>query len=197
MKKRIDIDKKSYEDRCNKNREIALEREKKKRARSCTNVHQEAPEATNSNSNSNSRSSKEDLENIETETETEIYSFEEFKKINRDTKEDSLNNDMIKCLEMMCELWYEIKEKPKPLYKWFIRLLDNYIWKTSQGRYNRVDFNEQVFKRYTYHREKKTKIKDYKKSLSTRFSNFIRYKKQNDWHKRDRQGTVWKGDSWR
>ena len=36
--------------------------------------------------------------------ETNIYSFEEFKKINWDYENDSLNGEMLKALEMMCEL---------------------------------------------------------------------------------------------
>jgi len=87
FKNRLDNDKEEYNKKCKKNKDIALDREEKKkheRARTCTNVHHEAPQPTNSNSNTNSNNinnniiNKEDINILSKDnTETKVSESKE------------------------------------------------------------------------------------------------------------------------
>jgi hypothetical protein len=76
MQKRLEIDKEAYKKKCEKNREIALEREKNKRTPESTNVHERTPESTtstNSNSNSNTNTNILPTEEAKPLAEKKVY----------------------------------------------------------------------------------------------------------------------------
>lgn len=107
--------------------------------------------------------------------------FQEFINLNDLEKDKPLNKEMIKCLEYMVELGYEIKEKPKELTKRFITTIWSYFGRNPEGQLIYVDFNKEVLSRYTHHKEKQDHIEKYKMSLLTRFKNYLKYKQNKKW----------------
>lgn len=170
MKNRIDHDKEMYDAKCKKNKDISDKyRKDKKSNRSVTEwIPNDIPENPKSKSNSNI---SKDIEGL--------------KQLNKEYREEEnstpLKREMMECVEYWYEMGWEFKwwyTELGKLSKRFREAINNYVWNNDHWHPLMWEFKREVFSWYTHHTEKKTVIKDFKRSLTTRLKNYLAYKQK-------------------
>lgn len=140
----MDNEKKKYQEKCEKNQEIAKKRELKKRTRTCTNVHERAKQAPNENENENEN----DINNLFKNklSKTTLFEVEEIEK---KPKEDKRKQEVNFVLDFFKEKagFYPIDQKPRFVANNFFRKV-NSRWKKARGCDIPFDAFESLTKEY-------------------------------------------------